>query len=69
MIRVALAENIANKRVRLVSIDFIFMILKCVDNYLIKLIVKDKEIKSDFINFVVFTQVKTSSIMLSIKKV
>ena len=53
MIRVALAENIANKRVRLVSIDFIFMILKCVDNYLIKLIVKDKEIKSDFINFVV----------------
>lgn len=53
MMRVALAEKIANKRARLVSNDFIFMILNGVDNYLIKLIVKDKEIKSDFINFVV----------------
>ena len=51
--RVALAEKIANKRARLVSNDFIFMIFNGVDNYLIKLIVKDKEIKSDFINFVV----------------
>ena len=53
MMRVALIENAVNKIAKLAKKDLIFMICMGCRKIFYKMIVKDKEIKSYFINFVV----------------